>query len=120
MYINPHFGYSVDEMLHYIDSSSDFVLKPDAFPHDIKEYYWIHAGSPGKVAWYALGCLQEEGLYFFYKAYTHSTFDKDGHMELWISHRFSELIQYAMDTLTYTTYITDTQNKISDGSASDL
>ena len=107
LFVNPQFGYSVDSILRSMYGSPDYVMKPNAFPHDIKEYYWIYEGTVGNKPWYALGCL-EEGLYFFYKAYTHTRFDKDGHMDLWVSHLFSDLIQYAMDTLTYNTYIIDT------------
>ena len=121
IYINPQFGYSVENIMRYMHEGPDYNLEQDAFPYDINEYYWAQEGIPGKQAWYALGSLKE-GLYFFYNAFTYTTFDKGGSMNLWISHRFSDLIQYAMDTLTYNTYITDTtdnQNKISDGSASD-
>lgn len=103
MYLNPQFGYSIDTIIRYVDGSPDCVLKPDAFPYGIQEYYWIYEGAPGIKSWYALGCI-EEGLYFFYKAYTHTMFDKDGHMELWVSHKFSDIIEYAMDTVTYTLY----------------
>ena len=119
LFINPQFGYSVDNIIRYIRESPDSFLKPDAFPHDIKEYFWIQEGIPGSKPWYCIGCLQEYNLFFFFKAFTYTMFDKDGHMDLWVSHRFSDLIQYAMDTMTYTTYITDIRNKISDGLTSD-
>jgi len=130
LYINPQFGYSVNTMLRDILESPDCIIKEDAFPYDIKEYYWIQEGIPGEKPWYALGYLNED-MYFFYKAFTYSTFDKDGHMDLWLSYQFGDLIQYAMDTATYNTYITSSQgatdsqgatsnqNKISDGSTSD-
>lgn len=109
LYVNPQFGFSVNNILRRIHGSSDVSLKPNLFPHEIKEYYWIQEGEIGSKPWFALGLL-EEGLYFLYKAYTYTSFDKDGNMDLWVSHRFSDLIQYAMDTLTYNTYIKDTQN----------
>lgn len=118
MYINPSFGYSVSSITRYIDSSPDSVIKENSFPYDIKEYFWTQEGVPGKQPWYALGYLNQD-IYFFYKAFTYTSFDKDGHMDLWVSHQFSDLIQYAMDTLTYNIYILSTQNKISDESTSD-
>jgi len=125
LYINPQFGYSTDKMIRYIHSSPDVFLKPSLFPDNINEYYWIQRGEPGNKPWYAIGCL-EEGLYFFYKAFTNTRFNKDGHMDLWLSHRFSDIIQYAMDTDVYNNYITETrevvinnQNKISDGLTSE-
>lgn len=107
-FINPAFGYSVETILRDIYLSPDCVLKQYAFPYDIQEYYWIQNGEPGKKEWYALGSLKSDGFYFFYRAYTYNTFDKSGHMDLWVSQRFSDLIQYAMDRLTYNIYITDT------------
>ena len=120
LYLNPQFGYTVESILRYMDSSRDCIINPSAFPYEIKEYYWIQEGEPGKKSWYALGLL-EDNIFFFYKAYTYTSFDKDGYMELWISYKFSDLLQYAMDTLTYNAYITDTsiQNKISDELTSD-
>lgn len=118
LYINPQFGYSVDTILRDILESPDCVIKENTFPYEIKEYYWIQEGIPGKQPWYALGYL-DEGVYFFYKAFTYNTFDKDGHMDLWLSYNFGDLIQYAMDTLTYNIYITSTQNTISDKLTSD-
>ena len=115
LYVSSNPKYSVDSIIRYIDATHDVSMKPDIFPHDIKEYYWIHEGTPGNQAWYALGSL-EEGLYFFYTAYTYKMFDTDGHMDLWVSHRFSDLIHFAMDSFTYTKYI---QSKISDESTSE-
>jgi hypothetical protein len=115
LFINPALGYSVDSIIRYIHSSPDVVLKLNLFPHRIKEYYWIQEGIPGQQPWFALGCL-EENLYFFYKAFTHSTFDKNGHMDLWVSHSFSDLIQYAMDKFTYNTYIQYTSDELSSDS----
>lgn len=111
IFINPHFGYSVNSILRDIPDSPDVFLKPNIFPHNIKEYFWIHEGIPNKTAWYALGLI-EEGLYFFYKAYTYTMFDKNGQMDLWVSHRFSDLIQYPMDASTYNMYITDCNSLI--------
>jgi hypothetical protein len=119
LFVNPHLGYPLDKILRYIHTSPDIVLQPEIFPYGIKEYYWIHEGSPGKATWYALGSLQG-GLYFFYTAYTHTTFDKDGHMDLWVSYRFDDLIQYSMDTFIYTIYIKDIQNITSNKLTSDL
>lgn len=110
VYINSQLGYSTDKILRRIYESPDVFLKPSAFPNDIKEYYWIQAGEAGVNEWYALGVLSED-IYFFYKAYTNNTFSKDGHMDLWISYRFSDLIQYAMDTTVYNKYIRDTQDQ---------
>jgi hypothetical protein len=108
MYLSPQFGYSVDTILRYIHESPDCVLQSSSFPYDIKEYYWIQEGEFGNKSWYALGLL-EENIYFFYKAYAHTAFDKGGSMDLWISYNFSDLIQYAMDTFTYMQYVTGTE-----------
>jgi len=107
-----------------MDASINCIINSSVFPYEIKEYYWIQEGEPGKNSWYALGLL-ENNIYFFYKAYTHTSFDIDGHMDLWISYKFSDLIEYAMDTLTYNEYTKDmqgatgSQNKISDELTSD-
>ena len=97
-------------------------LKPDVFPHNIQEYYWIQKGEPGNKSWYALGLLEDD-IYFLYRAYTYSRFENDGHMDLWLSYNFGDLIQHAMDNSVYTNYITDVitlnQINISDTHISD-
>jgi hypothetical protein len=109
LYVNPQFGFSVDKILRHIHGSPDVFLKPNIFPYEIKEYFWIREGTFSSDPWIALGLL-EEGLYFYYKAQAYTSFDKDGNMDLWVSHRFSDIIQYAMDTFTYNIYIKDIQN----------
>ena len=115
LYVNPQFGFSANNILRRIHGSPDVFLKPNIFPYEIKEYYWIQEGDFGSNPWLALGLL-EEGLYFYYKAQAYTSFDKDGYMDLWVSHRFSDLIQYAMDTFTYNIYIKDIQNMTDDAS----
>jgi hypothetical protein len=59
----------------------------------------------------ALGRLTN-GLYFFYTAQcpdTQKTFLDGGYMNLWVSVKYADIIQYAMDTVTYQTYIEETQ-----------
>lgn len=103
LFLNPGFGYSLSSILRHTHMSPNFVLKPDSFPHEISSYYWVQEGELGKVPWYALGMLNDN-LYFFYKAYAHSDFLTDGHMELWISSDVSDLEQFAMDRQTYDIY----------------
>ena len=107
IYINPHFGYSINSIRRHIDNSPLVLMKSNSFPSDISEYYWIQEGELGKDAWYAIGCL-EDNIYFLYKAYAHTSFDKDGYMELWVSYIFSDIIHYAMDTSLYNKYFTGT------------
>ena len=117
LFINPQFGYSLNSMIRDIHTTPKVFLKPDVFPHNIQEYYWIQEGVTGNKSWYALGLLQDN-IYFLYRAYTHTGFEKDGHMDLWLSYKFNDLIQSAMDTSVYNAYATDvfkdTQNKTSD------
>jgi hypothetical protein len=109
LYVNPQFGFTVNSILRHIHGSQDVFLKPNIFPYEIKEYFWIQEGKFSSEPWIALGLL-EEGLYFYYKAQAYTSFDKDGHMDLLVSHQFSDLIQYALDTFTYNAYIKDIQN----------
>jgi hypothetical protein len=102
----------VDSILRDVHTTPKVFLKPDAFPYNIQEYYWIQEGVTGHSSWYALGLLQEN-IYFLYRAYTHTGFEKDGHMDLWLSYKFSDIIEYAMDTTVYNTYITSSQGATS-------
>ena len=77
LYVNPQFGFSVNSILRHIHGSPDVFLKPNIFPYEIKEYYWIQEGDFGSNPWLALGLLEEE-LYFYYKAQAYTSFDKDG------------------------------------------
>jgi hypothetical protein len=103
LFINSSFGYSISSILRKIYASPDFVLKENSFPYEISSYIWVQEGKIGNSSWFALGKLQD-GLYFFYRAYAHSDFIKDGHMDLWISPRLSDLQQFAMDRETYDIY----------------
>lgn len=105
-YINPHYGFSINSIIRDLHTTPKVFLKPDVFPHNIQEYYWIQEGVSGNKSWYALGLL-ENNIYFLYRAYTHTSFERDGHMDLWLSYNFADLIQHAMDNTVYTKYITD-------------
>ena len=51
----------------------------------IKEYYWIHQGTPDEDAWHCLGLLKD-GHYFYYTASCdYSGFDCQGSMRMFIS-----------------------------------
>jgi hypothetical protein len=130
LFINPQFGYSVDTIIRDVHTTPKVFLKPDSFPYNIQEYYWIQEGVTGNKSWYALGLL-EDNVYFLYRAYTHTGFQKDGHMDLWLSYKFNDIIESAMDVSVYNAYITSSQvvtssqgvtssqNKTSDISASE-
>jgi hypothetical protein len=68
---------------------------------------------PGLTPWIALGKLQGD-IYFLYTAFMSipsNTFINNGHMDLWVSSRYSDIIQFAMDTAFYTDYISNTNNR---------
>ena len=111
-FIQYQFGYPVESILRKLNTVPLINLGkyPDTFPHTIKEFHWIQAGSPGSKPWAALGVLTN-GLYFFYTAQTQNTpklFLDGGHMNLWVSFRYSDLIQYAMTLAHYNDYINET------------
>lgn len=116
IFIQAQFGYSVESILRPIHGSSRINLGtfPETFPNTIEEFYWIHAPNSGDVVsknlWMALGKLQND-LYFFYMAEsvnTQKTFLDWGQMNLWVSHSYADLIQYAMDMPTYNRYMLET------------
>jgi len=116
VFIQGQFGYSVESILRPLRAMSALHLGvyPDTFPNTIKEYYWIQSGSPGSKPWMALGRLTND-LFFFYTAQcpdTQKTFLDDGHMNLWVSMRFSDIINYAMDKVTYQTYLDESSKVI--------
>jgi hypothetical protein len=66
--------------------------------------------------WIAVGKLTS-GLFFYYTAFCLSQsgeFWKNGkpagHMNLWLSPLFSDIIQSSMDASTYDTYLNETQH----------
>jgi hypothetical protein len=110
LFLNTQFGYSLPSILRTIHYSFDISYHSINFPYGIQEYYWIQEGIPGKRPWFALGILQN-GSYFLYKAYMNmplNTFLENGHMDLWVSYKFSDIINYAMDTLSYSEYLNST------------
>jgi hypothetical protein len=116
LFLSPQFGYSVPSILRTIYNSTTLYIgnELDTFPHTIKEYFWIKEGVPGKDPWIALGIL-EDNTYFFYTAYmttSTNTFVKNGHMNLWLSSQYSDLIVYAMDSSMYSLYLDSTEKTI--------
>jgi hypothetical protein len=116
-FVRGQFGYSVESITHHIHTNIDIHMGPEhfTFPHTIKEYYWIKEGEPGKTPWIALGILQDS-TYFLYNAYMitpSNTFIKNGHMNLWVSMRYSDIIQFAMDFSTYKLYVEETNIQLS-------
>ena len=112
LFVQAQFGYSVESILRTLNNRVEVHLGvyPDTFPNTIKEYYWIQGGAPGLTPWMALGRLTND-LYFFYTAQcsnTKKTFLDGGHMNLWVSVQFSDLIHYAMGGQIYNKYIEET------------
>ena len=115
MFFGDKYGYSLKHILRPIHSAPDVHIGtyPDTFPHTIEEYYWIKEGSPGLSPWIALGRLKGD-LYFLYTAFminSSNTFINNGHMDLWISSRYSDIIQFGMDPAFYNDYISSTTNR---------
>ncbi len=74
------------------------------FPHNIKEYYWIHEGSNDCEDWSACGTLTN-GLYFFFVANCDYTgFDCQGEMKLYVSKSFETLCEHGMGEKYYSVY----------------
>ena len=108
-------GYPLENIWRKIHSAPEVNLATytDTVPHTIQEYYWIKAGEAGVSPWIALGKLQGD-LYFLYTAYMvtpSNTFVDNGHMDLWVSSRYSDIIQFAMDASFYKDYISNTTNR---------
>ena len=112
LFLQEQFGYSIPSILRPLRSMPNVHLGtyPNTFPNTITDYYWVHEGQPGGSQWMALGKLTN-GLYFLYTAVcgnTQKTFLDGGKMNLWVSLDYGDLIQFAMDSVTYTAYFNDT------------
>jgi len=115
MFFGDKHGYSLESILRPIYPSFEIHMGeyPDTFPHTIEEYFWIKAGQPGISPWIALGKLKGD-IYFLYTAFMNissNTFINNGHMDLWVSYRFSDIINFAMDASFYNDYISNTTNR---------
>ena len=111
-YIQKQFGYPIESIIKQIHCEPVVHLGtyPDTFPNTIQEYYWISTSSG---TWYALGKLQN-GLYFLYNAHCTNTFlNGNGLMYLWVSTRYSSLINFAMNETMYQKYIVETSAVLS-------
>ena len=116
MFIHEQFGYSVESIYRKLvtQSAVDLGTFPDTFPNTISEYYWIQEGRPRESPWIALGKLNS-GTYFYYLAnctddegYFFKNKKKCGMMHLWISHSYSDLINWSMSAQDYDAYISST------------
>jgi len=115
MFFGDKHGYSLESILRPIHSSLEIYMGtyPDTFPHTIQEYFWIKTGEPGISPWIALGKLKGD-IYFLYTAFmtiSSNSFINNGHMDLWVSYRYSDIINFAMDTAFYNNYISNTSNR---------
>ena len=117
MYLHSQFGYSVESIFRQLHNQSylDLGTFPDTFPNTISEFYWIRYSENH---WFALGKLTTD-MYFYFTATTASSnveelfFDtktkkKTGTMHLWISHNYSDLINWSMDSDSYSAYVAET------------
>lgn len=114
MFLGDRHGYPLESILRKIPSSPDIHIGvyPNIFPYTILEYLWIRPGIPGSKPWVAIGKLADN-VYFLFTAFMtkqSDTFVNNGHMDLWISTRYSDLIQFGMDSTLYGEYISDTVN----------
>lgn len=113
MFIGENYGYPLRGIIRKIYSSPEIHIGvyPEIFPHTIAEYFWIKTGIPGSTPWIGLGKLTS-GSYFLYTAYMikpSDTFVNNGQMNLWISIRYRDIIQFAMDMSMYDEYILATK-----------
>lgn len=115
IFLGEKYGYSLESIFRPIHSAPEVYLGvyPDIFPYTIQEYYWTKAGNPGQTPWIALGKLKDNMyfLYFAFMSIPSNTFINNGHMDLWISPRYSDIIQFAMDLAFYKEYISNTSNR---------
>ena len=114
LYIHPQFGYSAYSIYRKIESQATLHLGtyPNTFPNTIEEYFWIYTNAE-KTLWKALGTMGLNGItvYFFYTAAISigESFEHGhGHMNLWVSAQYSDIIQHVMDTETYERYVSET------------
>jgi len=116
LFIQDQFGYSADSIQRHIQSETMINLGtyPNTFPNTITDLYWVKVNiseaSSTAQQWYALGSLQG-GLYFLYTAYcgpSKTFLNNGGHMNLWVSRRYSDIIHDAMSLDTYKIYLNET------------
>ena len=116
MHVHSQFGYSVKSIFRelYTQSLVDLGEYPNTFPNTISDYYWIQEGEACVRPWIALGKLNT-GVYFYYVAVCNDPNGRfylnkktTGIMHLWISQKFSDLINWAMDADVYKKYISET------------
>ena len=116
MFLQDQFGYSVESILRPMDTMTSVYMgsHPTIFPNTVSKYFWIQEGIVGVIPWIGIGVL-ENGLYFYYSAICNNTpnlfLDPNSHMNLWVSIRFSDIIQYVMDSVTYMKYIEETSKE---------
>lgn len=114
MYLHSQFGYSVESIFRQLQNQSylDLGTFPDTFPNTISEFYWI---KQKENHWFALGKLTTD-MYFYFTAtanaeetfFNTKTKQKTGTMHLWVSHNYADLINWSMDSDSYSAYLAET------------
>lgn len=115
MYIHDQYGYSVKSIYRRFitQSDADLGIYPNTFPNNIKEHFWIQEGKGSLQHWISVGQLKS-GLYFYFTAFSlrpdgqfYINKTVTGHMNLWLSRCYKDIIQFAMDAEVYKKYISE-------------
>uniref|UniRef100_A0A6C0LNI0 Uncharacterized protein n=1 Tax=viral metagenome TaxID=1070528 RepID=A0A6C0LNI0_9ZZZZ len=112
MFCQPQFGYANKNIYVPLPNQSFITVGeyPTGFPANIQDFLWIEQGNPGTDTWKCLGRLNF-GAFFYYTAYcndTAKTFLDGGSMTLSVSWEYGKLIHYAMSSVDYAEYISET------------
>lgn len=86
------------------------------FPNDIEHFFWVQEGQHDGDPWKCLVRIEDGwagenhlGTFAYFEAGCDYTgFDCQGFIKVWVSGSYSSLIKFAMDELTYQTYIQET------------
>lgn len=98
--------------------SLEYIRKPilveeeeadaDKFPWSIREHFWFVEGNNLGEDWISCGLL-DNGNYFFYKGdCSYTGFSVYGHMSLWVSESWKNIVDYVMTESEYELYMQET------------
>lgn len=100
------YGYDLKNIQREIlVESEEEQASAGTFPKNIKEYFWVRCGENDGDDWIACGLLENGAYFLFEGGCDYTGFDCQGHMCLWVSKKWENIIDHAMSEKTYSLYL---------------
>ncbi len=74
------------------------------FPNNIRRHFWVSCGQRDERPWISCGQLDNDAYFFYTGSCDYTGFDCQGGMQLWISKKWENIVDHAMNQGDYEAY----------------